>query len=364
MMKENEKAPTRSYEADLLVLTKKVLAEKKLLAKFILVFAVIGIIYALNQQKRFTSVVTMAPEVTGMGMSASLSDLAGMVGLDLGSGKGSVDAIYPEIYPEVLASSGFLVKLFNIEVKQKNDSTPKSYYRHLREDTFIPFWSYPSIWLHQFIENLTEGKGNLAGNVSEADPAHLTKEQEDVCKAIIANMGCQKDNNTNIVTISVEDVDPFVAATIADTIQNWLQDYIIQYRTKKARIDLEYALRLNKEAEQEYIKAQKEFASFADTHTNTILMSYQTKQTALENMMDLKYTNYRQTSLQVQQAIAKVQERTPAFTVIQCASVPLRSSSTPRSFMVIGFVFLGCLADAAWVLFLRQWVVSHKKNRQ
>jgi uncharacterized protein involved in exopolysaccharide biosynthesis len=60
--------------------------------------------------------------------------------------------------------------------------------------------------------------------------------------------------------------------------------------------------------------------------------------------MQLKFNNYSETSRQVQQALAKVQENTPAFTIIQRAIVPLKASSTPRSMMVISLsCFLGCL---------------------
>ena len=44
-------------EIDFVNITKRVLAEKKTLGYFILTFAVIGIIYAINQQKTYTSTV-------------------------------------------------------------------------------------------------------------------------------------------------------------------------------------------------------------------------------------------------------------------------------------------------------------------
>ena len=80
---------------------------------------------------------------------------------------------------------------------------------------------------------------------------------------------------------------------------------------------------------------------------------YQTQLEALENNVEMKYKTFSQTAAQVEQAKAKVQERTPAFTVIQEPCVPLRASSTPRSMMVLGFIILGILVDSLWVLYLR-----------
>lgn len=360
-MKENNKNTLTIRELDVIGLTKKVLAEKKLLVYFILVFAVIGIIYAFNQQKRYTSTVSMAPEASGMGMSESLSDLAGMVGINLDGNSGTVDAIYPEIYPEVLASTRFLVNLFGIQVKQSDDNIYKSYYDHIKFDTKVPFWDYPKIMLQEFFTCLLSKETESTGS-SKIDPTHLTKEQNDICGIMSNNIGCQINKGTNIIYISVEDVDPVISAEIADTIQKRLQEYIIQYRTQKARIDLEYSLTLAKKAEAEYQKAQRNYASYSDSHTNSKLVAYQSKISALENDMDLKYTTLSHALAKVEQAKAKIQERTPAFTVIQEACVPLKPSSTPRSFMVFGFMILGCITDALWVLFLRDFFNKHIKR--
>lgn len=351
-MEENNKTQHPSREFDLIELAKKVLAEKKLLFRFIVVFTLIGVIYALNQQKRYTSVVTMAPEVSGMGMSGSLSDIAGMVGLNLDANNGGVDAIYPEIYPEVLASSSFLIKLFPIQVRQKNDTESKTYYNHLKYDTKSPFWTYPGYLLGEFIRKITSSSDTQERN-DTIIPTYLTKEQDAICGMIRRSIDCQINKGTNVITISVEDIDPIVATTIADTVQKRLQDYITLYRTQKARIDQKYAEKLNKIAEKEYQKAQLAYASYADSHIKNVLTMYQTQLEALENNVEMKYKTFSQTAAQVEQAKAKVQERTPAFTVIQEPCVPLRASSTPRSMMVLGFIILGILVDSLWVLYLR-----------
>lgn len=44
---------------------------------------------------------------------------------------------------------------------------------------------------------------------------------------------------------------------------------------------------------------------------------------------------------QLQMAEAKVQERTPAFTIIQNATVPYRHSNTPKIFILAVFIVLG-----------------------
>ena len=334
-------------EIDLVKIAGRIWAEKKLLAVFVSVFAVMGVVYALNKQKTYTSIVVLAPEATSMGMSSSLSDIAGMVGLNMGGVGNGVDAIYPDIYPDIFTSSDFIVGLFDIPVKGEGMDKPKRYYDHIRQDTNTPFWSLPMAWIRQLMASGETGKPG------KFNPKHLTKEQDGVYGAILGSIGCQLNKGTNVVTITATDTDPVIAAAIADTLQTRLQEYITRYRTQKARNDLAYAQKLNAEAKQMYVKARQKYSSYADANTDVVLKSYLAVQNDLENEMQLLYNNYTQTAAQVQQAKARVQENTPAFTIIQGATVPLRASSTPRSFMVIGFCMFGAVLHAAWVLFGR-----------
>lgn len=352
-MEDKNKESMKSKEIDILSSTKKIFAEKRLLAIFLCVFLVIGIIYAFNKPKEYTSSVVLAPEMSSMGMSQNISDLAGMVGLNVGNNKNSVDAIYPEIYPEIFASSDFVIKLFDIPVKLQKENITKSYYQHLKTDIKMPFWSYPGIWISKLFSPRT-----IQSKSNKINPSNLTKEQFTIFKKISGNISCQLNKGTNVITIFATDVDPNVAACLADTLQRRLQEYIMIYRTKKARNDLYYAKKLNTEAKAQYIKSQQIYASYADANTDAVLQSYKSRMEYLENEMQLKYNNYTQTAQQVVQALAKVQENSPAFTIIQGATVPLQSSSTPRSLIILIFILIGFVFDSLWVLFVRDYCMK------
>ena len=66
----------------------------------------------------------------------------------------------------------------------------------------------------------------------------------------------------------------------------------------------------------------------------------------LENDMQLKYNIYQQVVEQLQLAQAKVQEKTPAFTVVQSASVPIRPSSRSKIMTIFIWMFLGFIVRA------------------
>ena len=327
-------------EIDLIAAAKTVLKDRKSLTVSVVAGVVLGLVIALSSPKVYTADVVLAPEIAsgGLGLSGNLADMASSFGIDLGSAGKSMDALYPEIYPEILASNDFIHTLFTVPVRLKNDDTVRTYYDHLVKDTKIPFWQYPKAWLAE----LTKPKDPVGKKGGAADPFKISRIDDEMCKAIGGSIGCMVDKKTSVITISVTDQDPLVAAIIADTLQQRLQNYITQYRTKKARTDFSYYTKLHTEAKE------------------VMLETYIARRDELENEMQTAFTLMNQMAVQMQTAKAKIQERTPAYTVIKSAKMPYRASGMSRLMMLIMTVFVAVMADAAWVLFVRDLV--KKKN--
>ena len=134
-----------------------------------------------------------------------------------------------------------------------------------------------------------------------------------------------------------------------------LQAAITDYRTKKARIDLQYMQKLFSEAKQQYDQARRLYASYADANLDVNLQSFKSKENDLENEMQLKYNIYTTLVEQLQLARAKVQERTPAFTVVQSATVPIKHSSRPKIVTLLIWLFLG---------FMLRFIILFWKNKE
>jgi uncharacterized protein involved in exopolysaccharide biosynthesis len=346
-------------EIDVWDLIRRVLAEWRLLLKFIVVSAIIGVVLALCQPRMYTSEVVLAPEMSsgGLGMTGNLSDLASSFGIDIGK-KSSMDAIYPELYPDVFASTDFILDLFNVPVRLKEDSTVRTYLNHLLEDVKIPFWKYPISWISDlFKKPEVPGMGKSA-----ADPYRLSKVDTEIIKGISESIVCLIDKKTSEISISVTDQDPMVAAIMADTLQHRLQKYITEYRTKKARTDFEYYSQMVEESRRSYEEAQHKFAAYADSNNDLFLQANKQKLEQLDNDMQLQFTAYNQMVAQMKVAEAKIQERTPAFTVIQNAYMPIKPSSR-RSRTLYACMLLGILLDSGWVLWGRNIYESRRRKR-
>ena len=358
---------TKVSEIDIIGMLQKVLHRWKLLCIYMLVGTVVGVVVALNTPKTFTANVVLAPEISGggMGLSESLSDMASSFGIDLGGKtKQSVDAIYPQIYPDLFASTDFIIPLLKVKIVTK-DGQKKTYLEHLIQDFKMPFWQRPKYWILTSIKKLKEknAKPGTTG-VGAMNPFRLTEDEEQIVDNVRSSISCQIDKKTNVISISMTDGDAQVAAIMADTLQMRLQDYITRYRTKKARDDARYYAKLREESRQDYLKAQHQYAVFADANQDATLATVKSEEEALENEMQLKFNVYNQMSAQLQQAQAKVQEQTPAFTIIEKATVPNKPSSTPRSMILMLFVVLSMVADIVWVLMIAPYRKRQRSKKK
>lgn len=339
-----------SKEFDIIRALSKMFKRKWSLAIFLITFTVLGIIVAVNNPKTYTSEVILAPEIQSGGMADNISDMASKFGLDIG-GKKSPDAIYPEIYPVVVGSTEFIRNLFDVRVRIVGNDTVRTYIEHLTKDNKAPFWA---LWMLKLSQKMNKNDKLLkaGAGTGEKDEFQMSKLDYDRCEIIRANVACLVDNKTSIITISCTDQDPLVAAILADTIQQRLQEYINKYKTKKSRNDVRYYKKLVGEALAGYKKAQAKYAAYADSNQDLTLQIYQSKVEELENDMQMKYNVYTQMMAQYQGAMAKLQESTPAYTVLQRPVMPYKASSTPRSLIVVAFFFLGFLLDAVWALLI------------
>lgn len=337
-------------------------ADRRLISLYCFIAAILGVFVAFSIPRIYKTTVMLAPESSNSSnLTSNISSLASMVGMDMKFGDDN-DAIYPEIYPDLMGSTDFLVSMFPVKVKSIDGKISTSYYDYLQHYQKTTWWSYPMIWLGELFQNI--GKSNKErGNSSTVNPFELTSDQYGIAQAIHQNVECSVDKKTNVITIVVTDQDPLISATLADSVKERLQIFITKYRTNKARNDLAYMQRLFNEAKADYTKARQQYAAFSDANQDLLLESYRSKQEDLENEMQLRYNIYTQVTQQLQLSKAKVQERTPAFTVVQSASVPIRHSNKPKSITVLTYIILAFMLRTSILIYRKRDIIfSIEKN--
>ena len=343
-------------EIDLMELLRKIIAIRKTLYKAVGIGLIIGIIVALSVPRKYTVAVTLSPE---MGNSKSNGGLASMAASFLGagmsmSGDGS-DALNASLSPDIVSSTPFLLELLSMNVPVDSEESEKIDLGSYLDSQSSPWWSY----IMEFPGVAISGVRSLFSSEDESSSQRnkkygtieLTEEEDKKITSLKKNITAVMDKKTAITNVSVTLQDPKVAAVVADSVVHKLQEYIIGYRTFKAKEDCDYLEKLFKERQEEYYAAQKKYADYVDTHDNLILQSVRAEQERLQNDMNLAYQVYSQVANQLQVARAKVQEEKPVFAVVEPAVVPQQPSGTSRKMYVIIFVFLSVATVIVWKLF-------------
>lgn len=292
---------------DIIALCKALWANKKIFLigwpiTFVLACAVI-----LCVPRKYTSETILAPEYDYIN-TATLRNIARSADVDIPIGP-TTDAISPDLYPDVIKSSSFLGEIFRSTIHTKDNI----------EVTVFDFF-------HKKGEKNWKTINRAAKSIT-----------------------CKVDRKTGAITISCKAQDPIVTAAIANMVRDNLQENITAYRTNKARKDVEFFQAQVNEKQLLADKARAEYAGYADSHQGSILTQVQTEIARLESELDVRQAAYTAALVQLQAAEVKLQEHTPAFTIIQYADVPDRPSSPKRMLFVLAVMVVATLMMSVYV---------------
>lgn len=346
-MEENN----RKEVIDLREVFKKMWHRKKTFLLVWLVTFVLSCAIILPVPRTYQAAVSVAPE-SAESQGGTLSSIASSFGFNIGT-LSSTDAFYPDIYPDVMASNNFIAELMAVHVTSIDGTIDTDYYTYLKNFQKKTFYMVPINWTKRTIKNWLESKPTTVKPLNTGDtginPVMLSEEQQSLFEAVRDLVTCSVDKKTGIITINVTDQDPLICASMADSARVRLQEFITRYRTSKARVDYEYYLKLTNDAKAEYEEVSKAYGAYCDSHLNTILQSELSVRDELENELSMKLTAYNTLNTQLVAAKAKIQERTPAFSLLESPTVPVRPTGPKRMIFVAGMMFLAFIGTTLYI---------------
>lgn len=276
--------------------------------------------------RHYVVTVKLAPEYGESASSGALSSAASMFGLNI-KGK-SADAIVPEFYPDIIRSTDFLVPIMGVETVTSNGDFEGTYAEYVLKKEKHPWW----IKLMGMVKRLVSPKTEPFNTSSDykINPFMLTKTESDLIKLISTYIGCAVDEKTGVITLTFKAQDALVAANMANAVKEELQTFITKYRTEKNKIEYLHSTAMCDTAYVKYVNAQKEYADYVDKHQGISKQTYKVEETRLADEMQLAFGIYNTLYQQKLLNEAEVQKRTPAFTVLQNASVPVKPASSMK----------------------------------
>ena len=301
---------------DLRQLYKKIKERKRLFFITLPATFVLSCLYIICFPRYYDTDVRLAPEMENSMSGGALGSLAASFGFDL-SNMESADAISPMLYPDLMSDNGFVSKFFNFKVVSADGEINTNYHDYLQKMQKHPWWDDVFEWMRNLLPKKQEETIAGAGGDGKYNPYVLSRREDGLIHKIQDNVQFSMDKKTGVITIMVRDQDKLICKTVADSVCE---------------------------------RARQLEGSYSDRNMDVVLESYRAKQEDLENDMQLKFNTYTAMQTQLQQAKAKVQERTPAFTLLKGASVPIKPTGPKRMIFVIGMVFLAFFGTIFWII--------------
>ena len=325
--------------------------------KYMLIGAVLSLVVSFSIPKSYSSSVVLAPETQG-GALEGLSGLASMAGINMGNM--GQDAYTVDLYPTIVSSLDFSLALKDIKVKSSKLGINTTYGEYILKHKSEAWWMYPVKWVRTLIGKLRPSDKPLGDNGGDADRLrYVTKQDYNLALVIQQSVRCAVEKLTGVISVTVTEQDPEIAAIVADSVVNKLSGFILDYRTRKARADYEYFASVCDSTKRTYLDVQAKYADYARKHTAVTSPAHQAQMTFLENEVSLAYSAYSAMMGQMQMAQAKILETTPVYTVIESAYVPLYAGAPKKILILLVFVFLAFAAATVKLVYgeilSKQW---------
>lgn len=360
--------PIEDEEMDFIELVQTFWKKRMIIIKITSAFVALGLLIALLSPVEYATEATLMPETQSgqHGSSGLLQQYGGMLGISGASSTGNNETIPPQLYPNVVQSLPYQVELMNTEVDfSKYDTTA----------TVHEFFTdvYSSFSLMGFVKGYTIGlpskvvdmfKRNrerkedlrpLTERVNRDSVLTLSKEQMRTIKVLKERISISADQQTGILTINAEFPDPQAAAEIGQAAIQLLKEHVKEYRTQKARQNLDFVREQVQEARKRFEKAQQRLAEFRDSNQHLATAKAQSREQELQSQYDLTFDLYNSLSQRLEQAKLNLQEETPVLSVLQPVNVPLEKSSPNRLYILIISTMIGVVISISWILIEKWW---------
>tara|TARA_B100001059_G_scaffold229797_1_gene262931 strand:+ start:31 stop:1116 length:1086 start_codon:yes stop_codon:yes gene_type:complete len=342
----------KEEEIDLIAFIKSLWLKRKFIYKTTIGFAVLGIIIALLSPVVYTASSTFITQSGQKGSSSSLSGVASLVGINLGSGV-SGNEIPPSLYPQIIESVTYKRALLDLPIANTSSNSSVILKDYLLKQeggiNVLGIIKKYTIMLPFTILNAFKGEKKLNEKVL-LNEMSVSLEEESLFNALDGILSLNLNSKEGFVNLSASMKDPVITANIARGAQEILQKSIIDYKIKNAsevlifnqtQVDLKKIV---------FDSLQDKLALFKDSNINIVDSRFVNKLNSLESEFNLVNVVYQELNKQLEQSKLQVSRDTPVFSVIKPVTIPNVRSAPNRKKMVLVYTFIGFIIGCGYVL--------------
>jgi uncharacterized protein involved in exopolysaccharide biosynthesis len=352
-MTDNTPSPSNSEdEIDLKDLIIPIWRSRKQILTTAIVFAIIGGIIGFLTPATYTASSTFLPQTSqsGGGLSGSLGGLASLAGINLSAGAGGGGEIPPSMYATVLNSQPFRKRILDAKIVVNGDSVSYRDYLKNQSKTILGTISEYTIGLPGKVIGAMASKEESSAALASEGLQPLSDEEYNLQNAVSGIVSIANDKKEGIVSLTVVEANPLVAAQVAQVTEQILQDWIIEYKIKNAKAQYDFIEKQFVAKQKEFFSIQEQLANYTDRNQNVLAASYLTRLDRLQAEFDLVNTVYSELAKQKEQAAIQLSKDTPTFSILDPVKVPKEKTGPKKSIYILGAFFIGLVGAAGWAL--------------
>jgi len=351
-MTDNTPSPSNSEdEIDLRDLILPLWKSRKQILLIATICGILGGIIGFLTPATYTASSTFLPQTAqaGGGLSGSLGGLASLAGINLNAPMSGGD-IPPSMYATVLASEPFRKRVLDAKIVVNGDSvTYRSYLLNQPASALGTIQEYTIGLPGKIIAALSDSE-DVKGGIVDTGIQPLTDEEYKLHKALAGKISIANDKKEGIVSMTVVEGDPMIAAQLAKVTEEVLQDWIIEHKIKNAKAQYDFIEKQFAAKQKEFFSIQDQLAGYMDRNQNVLSATYLTRLERLQAEFDLVNTVYSELAKQKEQAAIQLSKDTPTFSVLDPVKVPKEKTGPKKSIYVLGAFFIGLILAAGWFL--------------
>ena len=354
MIAENKKTfnPNADYEIDLIPIAKKFWFGRRTIAKWTIIGGILGLIIALSSSKEFVATSILVPSgyegVAKLSAMSGLGGLAAMAGINLNTSLGT--DLSPIVYPKIVTSIPFHLELMDTPLSFKEIGKPVTlmeYYSDYQKPNLLLKYT---LGLPGLLINALKGEEKEIIKSTEAQgPIELTATQQVVHGMLMGAVSLEVDPKEGVLILTSKMPEALPAAQLGERAQQLLQKYIVEFKVKKSKANLNFIQQRFDETTLKFEAMQQRLATFRDRNKNVSLATVRTEEERLTSQYNLTYNVYNELAKQLEQAKIQVKQDTPVFTIIEPVSVPLRKTKPNRPLILIIWLVVGTIIGTTFV---------------
>ena len=221
---------TNNGNINILDITRIVWSSKGLIIKYVMIASIIGIIYALISPKEYRSTATLMPEYQSESVSSAsslINQYGSLLGISSGTYSSDRNAISIALYPNIVQSSSYQLKLIHTHYYFSDVDTTATlyeYYTELRSKEILSQIKGFTIGLPQKMINkiisITQKNdinttNKMSSNIDNDNILHVTKKEAEIIELLREKVSASLDMETGIISVSVLMPDAHGAANVA-----------------------------------------------------------------------------------------------------------------------------------------------------